>query len=148
MKRPFAMLALLALAACQPKAPASPPADPASAAAGQPQGSAMDISQPLTARGTEPFWALTIDGTHFRLTRPDHPDLAIEVGGAVMQAGRATWVGKGADGEQVTVVLYASDCSDGMSDTKYPYAAEVVLLNESLRGCAGKTAELKAAPKS
>jgi uncharacterized membrane protein len=107
----------------------------------------MDISQPLTARGTEPFWNLTIDGTHFRLTRPDHPDLAIEAGGAAIQSGRATWVAKAADGEQVTVVLYASDCSDGMSDTKYPYAAEVTLLNEALRGCAGKTADLKAAPK-
>ncbi|HEX7947043.1 MAG TPA: hypothetical protein VF495_20435 [Phenylobacterium sp.] len=137
MKRTLGLAAALALAACQAKAPA--PAEPP---VRDPAGAVMDISQPLTARGTEPFWSLTINGSQFRLTRPDHPDLAIEAGGAVIQSGRATWVAKGAGGEQVTVVLYASDCSDGMSDTKYPYAAEVVMLNESLRGCAGKTASL------
>ncbi len=143
MKRPVVMLAVLALAGCQAKAPPAP-AEPA---VRDPAGAVIDISQPLTARGTEPFWNLTIDGAHFRLTRPDQPDLAIEAGGAVVQSGRATWVTKAADGRQVTVVLYAGDCSDGMSDTKYPYTAEVTLLDESLHGCAGKTADLKAGPR-
>jgi uncharacterized membrane protein len=34
------------------------------------------------------------------------------------------------------------ECSDGMSDLKYPMSAEVVLVNETLKGCAARTAEL------
>lgn len=135
-------VAVVALASCQPQDPdgkaAAPPADAPAAGAG-----AVDISQPITARGTEPFWALTItDGVKFRLQRPDHPDLVSESPGAAMSPDGATWVAKGAKGEQLTVTLRPGACSDGMSDLKYPMTAEVVLLNETLVGCAAKTAEL------
>ncbi|MBU1375854.1 MAG: hypothetical protein KKE02_23260 [Alphaproteobacteria bacterium] len=146
-----ALLASMGLAACQPQAPdgapAPPPADaPAITAA---PSSSMDISKPITARGTEPFWALTIDGKAFKLTRPEHPDVIAEAPGAAIASGRAIWVAKTPEGQQITVTLYASACSDGMSDSKYPLTAEVVMLNESLRGCAAKTAELprEAPPK-
>lgn len=131
---------LLALAACQPKAPAAAPAPPAVAAPGP--GTVMDISKPITARGTEPFWALIIDGKAMKLTRPDYPDIHAEAPGAAIAGGRATWVATTPEGQQITVSLFASGCSDGMSDLKYPMTAEVVMLNESLRGCAAKTAEL------
>lgn len=144
MKTIPAALAALLLAACQPQdpdgKPAPPPADAPAAAA--PIGTTMDISRPITARGTEPFWALSIDGKAFRLTRPDRPDLTAEAPGAAISNGRAVWVAKTADGRQMTVTLYASACSDGMSDLEYPMTAEVVLLDEALRGCAAKTAEL------
>jgi uncharacterized membrane protein len=147
MKRALPCLALLlCLAACQPQAPdgapAAPPADAPKASATPKIASTMDISQPITARGTEPFWALSIDGTAFKLSRPDQPDLAAEAPGAAIEPGRAVWIAKTADGRQLTVTLYGSACSDGMSDLKYPLTAEVVLLNETLRGCAAKTAEL------
>jgi uncharacterized membrane protein len=136
---------VVVLAACQPQAPdgepAPPPADAPTAAAPAPPTS-MDISKPITARGTEPFWALTIDGKAFKLTRPDQPDLIAEAPGAAIAQGRAVWIAKTAQGQQLTVTLYASECSDGMSDLKYPLTAEVALLNETLRGCAAKTAEL------
>lgn len=136
-----AALAALLLAACQPQdpdgKPAPPPADAPKPAA------AIDIGQPITARGTEPFWALTIEaGTKLTLKRPDHPDLTAEAPGAAIDNGRAVWVARTADGRQITVTLYASDCSDGMSDARYPMSAEVVMMNESLRGCAARTAEL------
>lgn len=142
---PALMAPLLVLvAACQPQAPdgqpAPPPAD-APAATLPPASSNIDISQPITARGTEPFWALTINGKTFRLSRPDQPDVSATAPGAAIADGRATWIAKTTDGQQVTVTLYASECSDGMSDLKYPMTAEVALLNESLRGCAAKTAE-------
>jgi uncharacterized membrane protein len=143
MKRTLGLAALLALAACQPKAPDKPPA--AAPAAAPP--SVSDFSRPMTAHGNEPFWSLSLDGTHLKLTRPDHPDLIAETPGAVIQPGRATWIAKAADGQQLTVTFYVSDCSDGMSDRTYPMTAEVVLLDEGLRGCAAKTAELKSAPK-
>jgi uncharacterized membrane protein len=135
--------AFFLLCACQPQAPdgkaAPPPADAPVAAT---PATTMDISKPITARGNEPFWALTIDGKTFRLTRPDHPDIVAEAPGAAIAEGRAIWVAKTPEGQQMTVSLYASDCSDGMSDLKYPMSAEVVLLNEELRGCAAETAEL------
>ena len=141
MKKSLASLALLVLAACQPQAPDGKPATPPADAPTAPPASVMDISKPITARGTEPFWALTIDGKAFRLTRPGAADIVAEAPGAAMSEGRAIWIAKTADGQQMTVTLYASNCSDGMSDLKYPMSAEVALLNESLRGCASKTSE-------
>jgi len=151
MMRPITLtLAMFALAACQPQDPdgkaAPPPADaPATPAAATPAAApgGFDISQPISLRGTEPFWAVEItDGTTFRLMRPDHPDLTAEAPGAAMSPGGATWIAKGAKGEQLTVTLKMGECSDGMSDLKYPMTAEVVLVNETLKGCAAKTAEL------
>jgi len=152
MKRSLLASALLGptilLAACQPQdpngAPATPPADaPADAAATVPAPpSVMDISKPITARGTEPFWALSIDGKRFKLSRAGQPDLVAEAPGASISDGRAIWIARAADGRQLTVTLYDGECSDGMSDLKYPMSAEVALLNEDLRGCAARTAEL------
>lgn len=138
MKTTLAALALLLLCACQPRGPdkGAPEAAPAAAPA-----TVMDISRPITARGTEPFWALTIDGTAFRLIRPGRPDLIAEAPGAAISNGRAIWIAKAADGQQMTVTLYLGDCSDGMSDIGYPMSAEVALLNEAFRGCAGPTAD-------
>jgi uncharacterized membrane protein len=149
MMRPITLtLATLALAACQPQDPdgkaAPPPADaPAAAATPAASSGGLDISQPISLRGTEPFWAVEItDGTKFRLMRPDHPDLTAEAPGAAMSPGGVTWIAKGAKGEQLTVTLKMGECSDGMSDLKYPMTAEVVLMSETLKGCAAKTAEL------
>ena len=136
-----AALSVWTLAACQPQAPpAAPPAE-------APKSTVSDFSQPMTARGNEPFWSLSLDGTHLKLTRPDHPDLIAETPGAAIQPGRATWIAKAADGQQLTVTLYVSECSDGMSERRYPMTAEVVLLNEALHGCADKTAALQAGPR-
>lgn len=137
------VVSLLGLAACQPQDPdgkaAQAPADaPVARASG-----AIDIGQPITARGTEPFWAVEIsDGVKFRLTRPDQPDLLAEAPGAAISPEGATWVAKGSKGEQLTISLKREACSDGMSDLKYPMSAQVVLPNEVLKGCAAKTAEL------
>jgi len=146
--RPTVLLSLLApsiltLAACQPQDPTGQPATPPADAPKVAMTPGIDISQPITARGNEPFWALTIEnGTKLTLKRLGRPDLTAEAPGAAIEPGRAVWVARTADGQQITARLYVSDCSDGMSDARYPMAAEVVLLNESLRGCAAKTAEL------
>lgn len=140
--------AALLLAACQPQSPdgeaAPPPADaPAPAEALSPaQPGVSDFSQPMTARGTEPFWAVRIDGTAFTLLRPDAPELAFTAPGATIIPGRAEWQAKAADGQTLKVTLYVSECSDGMSDLRYPMTAEVEFAGETLRGCAAKTAEL------
>src|SRR5262249_1801492 len=102
MQRLTATLALLALCACQPKPAEVPPA----ATAAPPERTASDFSQPMTARGNEPFWALTLDGTHLTLTRPGQADVVAETPGAAIQAGRATWIARSADGQQLTVSFY------------------------------------------
>lgn len=143
MNRALLLLIPLALAACQQQDPAKVTRPTAKVDANSSMGPASigDFSKPMTALGTEPFWGLTIDGTRMKLTRPDKPELLLEAPGAVIQAGRATWVAKAADGQQITVTLYASDCSDGMSERTYGFTAEVAMLNETLRGCAYRTAE-------
>ena len=145
MKHHLLPLVLLALAACQPQDPngkAAPPPAEAPAAAPVAENAPSDFSKPMTARGTEPFWSLIIDGTQFTFSRPGQPDLIAEAPGAAIQPGRATWIAKAANGAQLTVILYVSECSDGMSDHRYPMTAEVTLLNHTLHGCAAKTAEM------
>lgn len=143
----FAVIPLLA--ACQPKAPEEPAAAPSAGptalpAAASPQSGDMDISRPITAIGTEPFWSVKVEGTTLTLTRPDAPPRLFTAPGAAIQPGRSTWVAKAEDGAQLTLTIYASECSDGMSDRKYPWTAEVALFDQSLRGCAVKTAEMPA----
>lgn len=144
--RHLAPLAALLLAACQPQA-ADPAPAPSEGQAGissaPPPGPVVsDFSQPMTARGTEPFWAVRIEGTRFTLLRPDQPETVFEAPGATIIPGRATWEARRADGAIMKLTLFASECSDGMSDLKYPMTAEVELGAETFRGCAAKTAEL------
>ena len=60
-----------------------------------------------------------------------------------IEPGKGVWEAKAADGRTMKLTLYVSECSDGMSDLKYPMAAEAELSgSETLRGCAAKTADL------
>ena len=143
----LATASLLILAACAPQAPdgatAPPPADapttppttpPPPAAAPIPE----EFSGDMDARGTEPFWGLQIRGTQITLQRPDHPVAVGPNPGLVMKDGKAVWETQ-AGTNRLVVTLSLAACSDGMSDLKYAYAAEVVLGTETLKGCAGKT---------
>jgi len=143
------------LAACnQAEAPggadAPPPAD-APVAAETP-----GVSEPVTvaaapaefqadfsARGTEPFWRIDIKGGEIKLTRPGAPDLTATNAGLAALDGRAVWTAQ--DGQTAVVVtLVKGDCSDGMSDLKYPYTAEAKVGDLTLKGCGFRT---DAAPK-
>ena len=140
MRTASALAAALLVAACQPQdptgAPAEPPADaPAELA---PAADAGDFSQPITARGNEPFWAITVDGSTLTLKRPDAADVTFEAA----QPGGPEWTAKAADGRTLTLKVAAGECSDGMSDARYPMTAEAALAGETLKGCAAKTAEL------
>jgi len=135
--RALSFLLLCALAACSPKPAASPPP------AAPPKTVVGDFSRPLDARGTEPFWNVAIRGTTLTLTRPDKPILIATAPGAVIQPNQASWTAKTPDGRELKVTLFASTCSDGMSDHVYPYSAEVDLAGESpLSGCADAAAAL------
>jgi uncharacterized membrane protein len=57
--------------------------------------------------------------------------------GVRWQGKRRTWAAEGPAGS-IRVSIDPGDCSDGMSDRVYPYAVEVVLGEEVLKGCARK----------
>lgn len=145
--RPIVLAAsVLILAACSPQAPdgavAPPPADaPATPPPAAPPPVAAPIpeefSGDLDARGTEPFWGLQIRATQITLQRPDHPNLVAANRGPTLQGPKAVWT-TSAGAVPLTVTLTLQACSDGMSDLKYSYAAEVTLGAETLKGCAGK----------
>lgn len=136
MRPMFALIAAaIALAACQPQtddgSPAVPPAD------APPPALPAVFTGDIDARGTEPFWSLTIRGNQLTLSRPDQPNLIVgnSKGGAL--EGQAAVFGY----EPLTVRLTETKCSDGMSDLTYPLTAEVTVQGQTLKGCAAKTAE-------
>lgn len=139
MHRPL-VLCLLLLAACSPREAGDAPSQPTAQAAAPAR--VTDFSQDIEARGTEPFWALKIHGGALTLTRPDQPELTAQAPGAKIVPGRAAWTAQAADGRTLTATLYVSDCSDGMSDVRYPMAAEVKLGSETFNGCAAKAADM------
>jgi uncharacterized membrane protein len=131
--RRLILLAALALSACgkseEPKTP------------GPPTDVAMNFSQPFDARGSNPTWGLTIRGVQLTLTREGQPPIVATAPGAVIQPSEASWTATLPDGQAMKVNLYASPCSDGVSDAKYSFSAEVVLPDSSpLTGCGGPPA--------
>jgi uncharacterized membrane protein len=105
---------------------------------------AANFAQPLDARGADPPWGLRIRGQQLTLDRPNQPDLVTVAPGATISAHQASWTAKMPDGRTMTVTLYASPCSDGGGEVRYPMAAEVVLPDAaSLNGCAGPPASAK-----
>jgi uncharacterized membrane protein len=91
---------------------------------------------PLRAVGTEPFWGARIEG---RCVTYSHPE---------DQKGTRIWTrfAPGPDGGIWTgalggrpfrlVTRTRKDCSDGMSDKRYPFAVELVVAGERRSGCA------------
>lgn len=141
----FAVSALL-LASCNKPAEeapggtdAPPPAD-APAPAPDP---AAPFKVDFSASGTEPFWRVDIKGTDITLSgpaaetvsTPAASDASLEVAD-----GAATWTGQ-AGTTSVTVKVTPGECSDGMSDLKYPYTAVVVWGGTEFKGCGFPTAE-------
>jgi uncharacterized membrane protein len=122
MRSPLPAAALLGLAACSPQA--LPPAPSAAA-----------FPARLKALGTEPFWAIDIDGGTIAYTTPERPQgprtavARADSGGLLKLTGRL-------NGEAISVVIAPGACSDGMSDIVYPYSAAVQLGERSLQGCA------------
>jgi uncharacterized membrane protein len=160
--RSGALIAALALAGCgqgapqpQPSATAQPspmatgePAPPqpsATAAAATPTQTPSETPKPaaspapkklLQAVGTEPFWSVTVlPHARLRYTTPDMangvivPSVERKRGEALRYAGRF-------NGRPFVLDVAPAKCSDGMSDTVYPYSATFVHSGRTDRGCA------------
>jgi uncharacterized membrane protein len=140
------LIAALALAACQPQAPdgslAQPPADapPLPAEPAPPPATPAAFQGDIDAHGTEPFWAVEIRQTQISFKTPE-ASIVFPAGGMAVADGAAVWESTAGDKPIKITLREQPGCSDGMSDLKYPLAAEVALGGTTYKGCAAKTSE-------
>ena len=146
MRTLIPLIAALALAACQPQAPdgslAQPPADapPLPAEPAPPPATPAAFQGDIDAHGTEPFWAVEIRQTQISFKTPE-ASIVFPAGGMAVADGAAVW-GSTAGDKPIRITLREQPgCSDGMSDLRYPLAAEVALGGTTYKGCAAKTSE-------
>ena len=150
MRHALPILAALALGACQPQSPdgqpAPPPADAPTAETAAPTPAAAELPDAfkgdLHVVGTEPFWSAQVRETQITFTQMDAAAPATGPNnGAVMQDGKAVW-DTVAGGKPLKITLSEQPgCSDGMSDLKFPLAAQVVYDGKTFTGCASKESE-------
>lgn len=137
------------MSACAPEAPgggeAAPPADaPAPEPAPPPAADpGAEFKVDFSVAGNEPFWRIDIKGQTLTLVGPwaenVDPDVATNAGLAAT-ADSAIWTAQ-AGTTPVVVKVTRGECSDGMSDAKYLYSAEVTWGSETLKGCGFPTAQ-------
>ena len=129
---------LLLLAACDQFMPAPAPApDPAPPPATSTVFGGLDLSQPFTVRGNEPFWAIAVTPALLDYSGVDRPQETAANPGPVVTTAVATYTVTTSLTHPLVVVLTPGPCSDGMSETVYPLTATVIRPGETLTGCAG-----------
>lgn len=131
---------MLLLAACEQltpaPAPAPDPAPPPPATSSVFGG--LDLGQPFTVRGNEPFWAIAVTPALLDYNGVDRPqETAANPGPQVTTAVATYTVTTSLNNPLVVILTIDPTCSDGMSETVYPLAATVVRPGETLTGCAG-----------
>lgn len=131
------ILALTAAAATAPPIQDAPPVFPLP----PPLPIADAVKGSLRAVGTEPFWRLDIAGKTMVFVEPGDDgekvqEFTIEYTTAMGDAGHIWTSGP------LSVTMSFGECSDGMSDTVYPYSVEAILVGSAgsdtrtLKGCA------------
>lgn len=127
MARRIIALAAAMLAACAPAATDGI----------DPEGKAFDAVAPeevVTLTGTEPFWNLRIENGEGVWTTPEQ-----QPGNRFAVSRFAGNNGLGfsgtLDGQPLTATLTPGECSDGMSDRRFPFVATIALGGETLTGC-------------
>jgi uncharacterized membrane protein len=102
----------------------------------QVQGGKRLSVQPLRAVGTEPFWGAAVQGRCVTYSHAeDQKGIRVWTRYAPA-AGGGTWTGTNGGKPFVLTIRPAPGCSDGMSDRRYPLAAELLVGGERLQGCA------------
>lgn len=95
--------------------------------------------------GTEPFWAMQIskEANTAKFSRPGESELEagypVESKGA---GGAIVLTSTSPDGD-IVMTLTKKECSDGMSDRKYPWAASVAYKGQTLKGCGASKEYMK-----
>lgn len=117
--------------------PAPPPTKSGPASPCLMQGSERLAVRPLRAIGTEPFWGARIEGRCVTYSHPeDQAGTRIWTRYTAAPGGGGTWAGA-LGGRRFELRIRAQPgCSDGMSDQRYPFAAELFVNGERRTGCA------------
>ena len=146
MRAVLLALAAVALCGCQPQAPDGSPAQPPADAPPTPVAAPVEPQVPeafkgeLDAMGTEPFWGVQIRETQISFSTPE-AKIVFPNKGLTLVDGKAVWESTAGDKPIKITLIEKPGCSDGMSDLKFPLAAEVALGGTTYKGCAVKTAE-------
>ena len=92
---------------------------------------------PIRAVGTEPFWGVRVEGRCLTYSTPDNQQ-GVRVWARYSKDApeRATWVGHFEGKPFEMRVQNQENCSDGMSDRRYPLAVELLVDGQKHQGCA------------
>jgi len=100
----------------------------------------VNVLQPITAVGTEPFWGITIQGRAVDWSDPETENRKGSVGKPKVSRGKAVWSGTVEGHGAFTLTVTTGPCSDGMSEFTYPLRAVVRTSELTLNGCAATVA--------
>lgn len=101
------------------------------------QGGRRLTVKPLRALGTEPFWSARIEGRCITYSHPeDQQGTRVWTRYSPGSNGGGTWAGALGGRQFELSTRPEADCSDGMSDRRYPMAVELIVRGERRLGCA------------
>jgi uncharacterized membrane protein len=111
--------------------------------AGSPWDRAKQRGIAFRAIGNEPGWVVEVGPgesptLHAEL---DYGERKVDVAQAMSLSGLMGYAGKASDGTKVRLVLERKECSDGMSDERYPVDAVFEIGGTTYRGCGRFLAE-------
>ena len=151
MRIAIAVVTLLWLSACderdaQPGPSARPPAVTSGAAApaarvspsAAPDSAAtagLALPARFTALGAEPFWAAKVAGERLTYSTPEN-QASQPIAATRTERGDSVEIAATLAGTSLILTVSAGPCSDGMSDTVYPFAVRRQLGSDEQRGCA------------
>lgn len=154
IRRGLPLIALAALAACgkpapapEPTASAQPAPPPAPAATSEPAPVTKPSPSPtpsatpapekrLQALGTEPFWSVEVmPKGRLKYSTPDMLNGVVVSSIEKREGERIRYIAR-FNGKPFTLDIVPDKCSDGMSDTVYPYKVTFVHSGRTDHGCA------------
>lgn len=99
-------------------------------------------SEEFVARGTEPFWSMTVSKRGIIYSSPEVKKRTFAYVKPLSAAARPAdlvrvYLLRG-QGNNTLIIKKVDACSDGMSDINYPYSATLILGSKVLEGCAEK----------
>jgi uncharacterized membrane protein len=91
-------------------------------------------AETLRFTGTEPFWGGEVSRAGLRFSELDNQQGRTIPVTFFRGRGGASWSGE-MDGQPFTLLASEGECSDGMSDRKYPFSVTVERGDQLLSGC-------------
>lgn len=96
---------------------------------------AQTPGNPYVARGTEPFWSLTIDGRTMKFEAPGRAPVSVAAPKVIHGFAGEMWQTR-----RINVNTNHVRCSDGMSDRTYADTVTVRVDGRTYKGCGGASA--------